>query len=161
MLMSEPCCHQGPCLGPWSYSTQGSMLMSAAHVNHWRLCRCPWSKIHPEANLKSTGHAAAGGHIDVSGLCCHLKPCWCPWFGLPPRVLSVLEVILKLVHVCAITRNHEEAHDLTSCWLKSKEASLEEWLMIADAQWRRRNIKGLSDNPYHPRKPSKTTLENW
>jgi hypothetical protein len=32
--------------------------------------------------------------------------------------------------------------------------------MIVDAHLRRRSMEGLSDNPYHPRKPSKTTLKN-
>lgn len=35
----------------------------------------------PEAMLVSMGRAVAGVPINVSGLCSHLSPCWCPWSG--------------------------------------------------------------------------------
>ena len=62
------------------------------------------------------GPAAAGSHIDVSGLCGHLRPGEYPCSRLPPRALSGSVVLWHLVAmfvVSAVSRNHEKAHDLS------------------------------------------------
>lgn len=43
------------------------------------------------------------GQVDIHILCCHLKPCWCPWTGLPlgPILVSI---------ACAIAEGHADVY---------------------------------------------------
>lgn len=52
--------------------------------------------MQPEAMFVSMGHAVTRVPINVSGLCFHVSPCWCPWSGLPLRALSGFVVLLQL-----------------------------------------------------------------
>lgn len=45
----------------------------------------------PGSVLMFMTHVVLKGHVDVHGLCCHLKPCWCPW------AMGPLETILTWV----------------------------------------------------------------
>lgn len=49
-----------------------------------------------EAMLMSVGCAAAGGHVEKSGLCNCLGPCSCPWSMLPLRATCGSEVLMHL-----------------------------------------------------------------
>lgn len=65
------------------------------------------------------------------------------------RALSGSLVLLQLgvlLVVCAVTRNHMEAHGLCPC-CKNKKATFDVISMTADAQSRGRNMEGFCDNP--------------
>jgi hypothetical protein len=51
------CCHQGPCLGLWSYCSWGGGVFMLCVANQ-RLCGCLWSVLTPETMLMSGGCAA-------------------------------------------------------------------------------------------------------
>lgn len=50
-------------------------------------------------------HVITRGHVDVHGLCCHLKPCRCLRAVLPPGAMLV-----SVAHVAV--RGHADAHGL-------------------------------------------------
>jgi len=114
--LDSSCC-EGPCLGLRSYSS-------------WHLCWCPWlmlpprlfqclwSVLQPEAILMFVGCVASRGHTDVTwaanchggvdGPHCLQESCLGTESDSSQKPLLV---------VCAVTIDHEEAHDLCSCWL--------------------------------------------
>ncbi|KAL6033077.1 hypothetical protein STEG23_034443, partial [Scotinomys teguina] len=77
----------------------------------------PRTENEPEAVLMSVVHTASRGHIDVDDLCCHLRPRRCLWSELPLRALPESVFLLQpgtMFVDYVVTRNHVEAHDLSS-----------------------------------------------
>lgn len=60
-----PSCHQGPCLGPFSYCSCGHIDVCGPYY-YRRPCKYQWSVLPPEAMLMYVGHATAGCHVDVN-----------------------------------------------------------------------------------------------
>ena len=55
-------------------------------------------------------------HIDVSGLCCHLRPCWILWSVLVPRAMSGSVALLQLgAMVMSMTCVTSKGHGLCFC----------------------------------------------
>lgn len=79
----------GPC---WHQRSVVCITMS------WR---CQRSMLQPEAMLLCQGYVASGGHIDVSGVHCHLRLCWCPWSMLIPKVYDLWYNVMQMLVVCA------------------------------------------------------------
>lgn len=67
------------------------ILMSLTTKGH-----VPMLHTEPWCCADLNGHPTAGGHTDMNGLFCHLKPCWwlCPCCCLP-RVMSECSVLLQ------------------------------------------------------------------
>lgn len=67
--------------------------------------------------LISVVHTTGGGHVDVHGPCCHLKPCWYLWTGLPPEamLMSVVYAVTKIMLIFvdhAATEGQVDVRDL-------------------------------------------------
>lgn len=79
--------HAGVCL--WSVLLPRAMMKPKIYVDILSLClkpwRCPW------AFLPWGG----GGHVDMSGLCSHLRSNRGPWSTLPLRDMSESVVLIQ------------------------------------------------------------------
>lgn len=58
---------------------------------------CLWSVMPLEAMLTSMAlvHAAARGHVTVSGLYSHRRPCWYLWSVVPPKAMKISLVFVS------------------------------------------------------------------
>ena len=104
----RPCWHLCPVL------PMETMLMSVIHAadrGHVDVCG-------PGAIVISVIHATGGEHVDVHGPCCHLKPYWCLWTGLPPEtmLMSVVHAVTKTMLIFADAEGQVDIHDLYYCW---------------------------------------------
>lgn len=141
------------------------------HVFHQRPCWYPWSVLLPEVLLIYTGHAAAG-KLDMSGLCCYLRPCWCPelyscwelrWY--PRLVLQQRAIWVSVLPPEIMLRSLTHADirpsqcPCVSPWsmfpltVKGKKATFAVVMMTADSQLRKRDLYIFCDNLYPPTPP--------
>jgi hypothetical protein len=87
---SDLCCFWEPCVGPWSYCSQGQVQICGL-CYHQSPYRCPWSVQQLKTTLRPVARAAAGdilmwvasiktwGHSDINGLGCFQGRCLGLW----------------------------------------------------------------------------------
>lgn len=78
------CCHHRQLLGPVLMSVWLLMAVVSASA---------WGQV---AVYRPPCYTTAGDRTNVSGLHCHLTPCWCPYSRLPPGTSSGSGVLLQL-----------------------------------------------------------------
>lgn len=156
----------GPCAVIWGHSDISRVLASTE--GHVRI-RSPavarvlcWCHIPPNATWMSMVCAVTWSQMDFHWLCSTsvllpwarlmwaacttiLRPEWCLRSSVPLRALSGSLVLLQMDYrVHAVVRNHLEARDQCSHWLKSEEATFAVILMSADTHLSGKNFCGNS-----------------
>lgn len=73
-----------------------------------------WSVMRPEAMLMSVGCAVGRDHVNLSGLCWHLMPCWYPAHDATEDHVRVCgpTAARVCVNTCVTAKGHEERR----CW---------------------------------------------
>lgn len=105
-----------PLLKPVVLLQPEDAFMSLAHTcYHWIPCKCPQSVQPLNPFWCPMGHAVTWGHIDVCGLYCHLRPCWCLWSMVLLRVIEEFVVLLQSWSMLMSTVNF--AHCFLTSWL--------------------------------------------
>lgn len=92
-----------------AWHTVGQAAQSC--VEAWGLCRRPWSCCGQRV-LIPMAHVATKDDADIPGLC--LKPCWCLWATLPPKIAFVWVACVASwgcieVHDPCCPRGHDKA----------------------------------------------------
>lgn len=93
MFISVAVLPPGPCLSSWSCCSVYDLC--DRYYFRWP-CECLRTVLLHEAMLIPMGHDTTRGCVEVSSICCHLKPFWCLWSMLPLRTLSGSSVLLQL-----------------------------------------------------------------
>lgn len=101
----------------WNYPFlyfPSSLLTTSKKWHHVSGLCCCWGydDVHGPCCVMSVVCAATGSHVGAHGLCSHRRPCWYPWFILPPKAMWMIVAVLPpkamlMATAYAATKGHD------------------------------------------------------